>query len=91
MRDWQDDAPAVTVLWDKRHTARQLHVCSACGEEIAIGARYQSVGVITDGEFSVEKFHGFGGVFPRECPRFADQDRAELEAQFETDREAFFG
>ncbi|UPT53180.1 hypothetical protein [Synechococcus phage Ssp-JY42] len=87
-REWQDDWPTQTVLWDKRHKARRPHLCDMCNEEIAVGSMYRSVGVIVDGEFSTFKNHGFGG-YPPNCPRFAELHAKELADQFEADRALF--
>lgn len=87
--DRDDHWPDVKTLWDKCHVARKPHLCTACGEEISPGARYRSAGIIVDGDFAVHKTHGDAG-YPSACPRYAERDRAELAAQFETDRKDCF-
>lgn len=92
--DRDDCAPDIRILWDKVHTARKPHLCDGCGDEIAPGSRYRSVGLIMDGARLTQKTHGEG---PTTCPRFAERDRlraererAELAEQFEKDRAEFF-
>jgi hypothetical protein len=91
--DYDPEPPTVQVLWDKRHTARRAHLCSLCGEAIAPGTRYRSIGVIIDGEFLTQKEHGLGwganAVSP--CPKFAARDHQELAAQYEADKALFGG
>lgn len=90
--DYDREAPDVRTLWDKQHTARRPHLCDLCGEEIAPGTRYRSVGIVMDGEFATQKMHGLGwgasAVSP--CPKFAERDRKELAEQFEADRQQYF-
>ena len=91
MERYQDDdgAPVVRVLWNKTHKARYAHICDTCGDEIAAGTTYHSVGVIVDGHFSTQKTHGKGG-WPSACSRLDDRDRKEAAEQFERDKQRFF-
>jgi hypothetical protein len=82
--DYEQEAPDWKGLWDKQHVARRPHECSACGDEIAPGTKYRSIGGLMDGLFETSKFH-LG-----QCPRFAEREKAELARQFEEDRERFF-
>lgn len=85
--DYDYQPPTVRVLWEKTHIARRAHSCDGCGEEIAPGVRYKSAGIIIDGDFQAQKTHA------ERCPRWAARDaqeRAELAAQFEADRERYF-
>lgn len=86
--DYDPQEPDLTSLWDKVHVARKPHLCTACGEEIAVGTRYRSIGFIMDGRFETIKEHGHG--YPSSCPKWADRDRADLADQFEKDRAEFF-
>lgn len=87
--DYDPQEPDFTSLWDKSHVARRSHLCTVCGEEIASGSRYRSIGFIMDGRFEAQKVHGVVG-FPSTCPKFAERDRRELAEQFEKDRAKFF-
>lgn len=89
-QDRHDGAPDIRVLWDKRPVARKTHRCGLCGEEIMIGARYSSVGLIEDGLFRAEKTHEGAYHYPSGCPAVGARDRAEAEEQFRKD-EALFG
>jgi hypothetical protein len=81
-RDWQDDgAPDVRVVWDKTPTARLPHLCDVCNEEITPGTVYESVGYYEDGEFVTQKRHRWAYQYPSGCPRFAERDRREAEAE----------
>jgi hypothetical protein len=87
--DYERDEPDFISLWDNVHVARKPHLCTVCGEEIAPGTRYRSLGFIMDGRFETQKVHGDPG-YPSTCPKWAERDRKELEAQFEADRQQFF-
>lgn len=91
---WQemqaDAAPDVRVIWNKTPKARKPHLCDLCNEEIAVGEVYSSMGVITDGVFEATKMHRWAGGYPSGCPTRGARDRAEAEAQFAADQEAFF-
>ncbi len=80
-RDQWDSAPDVTVLWSKSPIARKAHRCNRCGEEIQAGQRYESLGVITGGEFQYEKLHRWANQYPSGCPRFRELDMIELEKE----------
>lgn len=86
--DWEP--PTVRVLWNKTPMARRPHLCCICGEEIAAGTRYESVGVLIDGDFEATKQHLRTTDHVSGCPRFAERDKAELAAQFAADKAAFF-
>jgi hypothetical protein len=87
--DYDRYEPDFTSLWDKSHVARKPHLCSVCGEEIAPGSRYRSIGFLMDGRFETQKVHGVVG-FPSTCPRWAERDRRELADQFDRDAADFF-
>lgn len=80
--DYEQEAPDWRGLWDKKPVARRPHLCSCCGGEIPTGTRYRSVGGLMDGVFEASKWHIV-------CP-LSERERAELEQQFEEDRQRFF-
>jgi hypothetical protein len=87
--DYDPQEPDFTSLWDKSHIARRPHLCTICGDEIAPGSRYRSIGFLMDGAFETQKIHGVVGL-PSTCPKWAERDRKELADQFEKDRAEFF-
>lgn len=81
------DAPDFRPLWDKTHTARKARQCDCCKDMIEVGQRYQSSGYLIDGKFEHWVRHENGEHYPSGCPKFAERDGAELEAQFQKDQE----
>lgn len=80
------DAPTVTPLWDKVHTARKPRECQCCKETIQPGERYASTGMLVDGVFEHWVRHQWGEQYPSGCPKQRERDKAELEAQASKDQ-----
>lgn len=86
----QNDAPDVTTIWDRAHVARVAgKVCAVCSDPIEFGQTYQTTGMIYDGVFQVWIRHRFADHYPSGCPRFAERDRAALEAEYAADQALF--
>lgn len=88
--DYEQDIPVVKMLWNKTHTARRPHLCTACHDEIAPGSIYRSQGWLIDGVFEASKLHGAHGGYPSPCPRWSEKDRQELADQFAADQARYF-
>jgi hypothetical protein len=78
----EDERPDIHVIWQRKRTARRNYICSHCNGTIEIGSRYESVGLIQDGEFVYDKLHEFAYLYPSGCPRFRHKDIAEIEGDF---------
>jgi hypothetical protein len=84
-----DQAPDVTVLWERSPVARIVHLCDRCNDEIAPGTRYCSTGLRVDGVFEYIKTHVGAYRYPSGCPSVGARDRADEAAQFKADRALF--
>ncbi|QNQ09275.1 hypothetical protein [Sphingomonas alpina] len=78
------DAPEVTPLWERTHVAHKAgKTCEVCKAPIEIGEKYQSSGMIYEGDFSVWLRHQYAEHFPSGCPKLRPRDLAEIERDSE--------
>ncbi len=87
--DARHDAPDIRVLWDRKSHARKPYNCDCCGEGIAKGERYQSIGILEDDDFRHHRTHVDAYQALSGCPTIRAREKAEAEAQFEADRQLF--
>lgn len=85
----RDAAPDIRVLWDRTPHARKVYRCDRCGDEIAAGQVYDSLGIVEDGTFRHERKHHWADQYPSGCPAIGLRDKAELAKQFALDERLF--
>jgi hypothetical protein len=90
MMEDDQDAPDITILWDRKPVARIEHRCQRCGDPILPGTRYHSYGLIVDGEREITKQHEGANNYPSACPKIGMKEAGEMADQFIKDQTDLF-